>query len=203
MGINAATAKELFDVFKSGVGESIITYGVQNQIKTGYKHQKNFFEDIGFSTVHALDLYTHQNPDIIADLNKPIDEKFYGKYDCVLDGGTMEHIFSPADVLYNSVRLLKVGGRIIHLNPLTGWINHGFYQISPTLYYDFYSENGFNKMDHRIRYDDKYRKTNGKNFPKDMFHKKVLQLFTAIKIKEIENFVIPIQGKYKNKFGRK
>ena len=203
MGINLATSKELFKIFKKGNNGSIITYGAQNQINTGYKHQKDLFKHIGFSTVHALDFYTHQNPDMIIDLNKPISKKLYGKYDCVLDGGTMEHIFSPADVLYNSVRLLKVGGRIVHLNPLTGWINHGFYQFSPILYFEFYSQNGFIKLDYRIRYDDKYKQTNGKKFPKEMASKRVLQLFTAIKEKEINNFIMPIQGKYKNKFGKK
>lgn len=197
MGINAATAKELFKICGKATG-SIVTYGVQNQIKTGYKHQNDLFKAMGFTTIHSLDYFTHQKPNIVADLNKPIDKKYHGKYDCVLDGGTMEHIFSPPDLLFNSVSLLKVGGRIIHLNPLTGWINHGFYQISPTLYFDFYSENGFSKPDYRTRCDDVYEKRNGVKFPKWINSKKVLQLFTAIKTKNVPQ-VIPIQGKYKRK----
>ena len=37
--------------------------------------------------------------------------------------------------------MAKVGGHIIHLNPLFV-INHGFYNLSPTFYKDFYDDNG-------------------------------------------------------------
>jgi hypothetical protein len=38
--------------------------------------------------------------------------------------------------------LVKLGGCILHINPVS-MFNHGFYNLNPTLYNDFYSENGF------------------------------------------------------------
>jgi hypothetical protein len=37
---------------------------------------------------------------------------------------------------------VKLGGVIFHGNPIS-MINHGFYNFSPTLYHDFYTQNGW------------------------------------------------------------
>ena len=44
--------------------------------------------------------------------------------------------------------MVNKDGRIIHDSPTAGLIDHGFYNIQPTLYYDFYKANEFelNKM---------------------------------------------------------
>src|SRR5262249_1223064 len=58
------------------------------------------------------------------------------------DIGTLEHVFDLKEMFFNVQRLLKVGGRIIHVNP-TSQINHGFINVNATLYRDFYAVNGF------------------------------------------------------------
>jgi hypothetical protein len=40
---------------------------------------------------------------------------------------------------------VKVGGCILHINP-AAMFNHGFYNLNPTLYNDFYTENGFTML---------------------------------------------------------
>lgn len=42
----------------------------------------------------------------------------------------------------NAANAVCVGGRIFHGSPVT-MINHGFYNISPTLYKDFYTQNNW------------------------------------------------------------
>ncbi len=43
--------------------------------------------------------------------------------------------------------MVKPQGRVIHLNPSSNCVDHGFYCISPTLYADFYSRSGFTPAD--------------------------------------------------------
>ena len=69
----------------------------------------------------------------------------------IIDGGTMEHIFHIPNVLNNIYRMLRVGGRIIHISPSSNYVDHGFYSFSPTLFYDFYQTNKFvKKCDKRV-----------------------------------------------------
>ena len=43
--------------------------------------------------------------------------------------------------MVNILSMLKVGGHIYHSNPLVS-LNHGFYNLNPTFYSDFYIDNG-------------------------------------------------------------
>jgi hypothetical protein len=38
---------------------------------------------------------------------------------------------------------VKEGGIIYHNAPANGYLNHGFYQMQPTLFMDYYRENGW------------------------------------------------------------
>lgn len=42
--------------------------------------------------------------------------------------------------------MLRPGGTVIHIVPCNGWVNHGFYQISPTLMFDYYQAAGFEPL---------------------------------------------------------
>jgi len=39
--------------------------------------------------------------------------------------------------------MLKPGGIVIHVSPSNNHVDHGFYQFSPTLFYDYYSLNNW------------------------------------------------------------
>lgn len=43
--------------------------------------------------------------------------------------------------------MLKVGGMVIHSLPSTGCLDHGFYMFSPTLFYDYYTQNQWDIVD--------------------------------------------------------
>lgn len=110
----------------------------------------------------AIDLFRHmgvelsiidfqevRGDEIIVDLNFPISDDLRGKYDIVYDGGTMEHCFNISQAVANILGMAKVGGHVIHGNPLT-MINHGFYNLSPTFYHDFYIQNGHKLASHVV-----------------------------------------------------
>lgn len=89
----------------------------------------------------VVDLVASRGGERILDLNGPLEGDLVGSFDIVLDAGTMEHCFNVGQAVRNILDMAKVGGFIIHQNPMT-MINHGFYNFSPTFYHDFYGQNG-------------------------------------------------------------
>ena len=89
----------------------------------------------------VLDIREVRGDEIICDLNEPVPSELVNRFDIVLDGGTMEHCFNIGQVINNLVSMSKVGGFIVHGNPLVV-MNHGFYNFNPTFYHDYYIDNG-------------------------------------------------------------
>jgi hypothetical protein len=73
------------------------------------------------------------------DLNKPAPP--LGLFDVVMNNGTAEHVFNIAQVFISMHNACKVGGLMIHDAPFTGWVDHGFYCLQPTLFYDLAAVN--------------------------------------------------------------
>lgn len=110
----------------------------------GFVSDTWFFKALGFDWVSALDANNYEGADMIHDLNtRPIPEQLRERFDLVLDGGTLEHVFDIASALRSVCEMTKVGGRIVHISPMSNCPDHGFYCFSPTLFADFYSANGF------------------------------------------------------------
>ena len=103
----------------------------------------SFFRMLGADQTLALDYSNFERAEIVADLNQPLPDDLYGRFDVVVDSGTLEHIFDTRAVLMNIGNILRPQGRIIHMSPCNNYANHGFYQISPTLLIDYYRENEF------------------------------------------------------------
>jgi len=89
----------------------------------------------------AVDLVASRGSERIVNLNEPLEPDLVGAFDVVLDAGTMEHCFNVGQAVRNIIDMAKVGGFVIHLNPMA-MINHGFFNFSPTFYHDFYGQNG-------------------------------------------------------------
>jgi hypothetical protein len=97
------------------------------------------FTRLGISKIRYVDIVASRGREEIADLNLPQD---FGKHDIVLDCGTTEHCANIWQATINAANAVKVGGIIIHTPPLT-MINHGFYCVQPTFYYDLYTQNNW------------------------------------------------------------
>lgn len=89
-----------------------------------------------------VDIHASRNCERIVDLNRPLPHDLIGAFDAVLDPGTVEHCFNIGQAFMNCIAALKPTGAVIHTNPLQQ-INHGFWNISPTTYADFYEHHGF------------------------------------------------------------
>ena len=88
-----------------------------------------------------VDLVASRGFEMVVDLNREAPAELHGRYDIVYDGGTMEHCFNVGQVMRNIHAFAKVGGFIVHANPLN-YYNHGFYNFSPTFYHDWYTQSG-------------------------------------------------------------
>jgi len=99
----------------------------------------SFFELMG-AKLDVYDIVQERGCEIICDLNE--QQNWSEPYDVVLDVGTAEHCFNIAQAIMNMASLVKSGGFILHENPFN-WGNHGFYNLNPTWYADFYNANGF------------------------------------------------------------
>ncbi len=108
----------------------------------------SFFKRLGFSDVTSCDYSDWEDCSIVIDLNKPVPEHLKGKFDAVVESGTMQHVFNIPTVLRNIHDMLKVGGRVIHgMVPSNNHVDHGFYMFSPTLFHDWYTANGY-RLEH-------------------------------------------------------
>lgn len=114
------------------------------------------FYAIGAKEVHALDYSDYENADIIFDLNdRELPENLLEKYDIIIDGGVLEHLFCPNIAMVNLSKMLKFGGTVYHLVPCAGLVDHGFYSFSPTFFLDYYKNIGYNIEQIRMRYKPK------------------------------------------------
>lgn len=102
------------------------------------------FKSLGFSESKTLDISNYESAHYIFDLNSAeVPKQFLEAFDVIVNGGTIEHIFHVPNVLNNIYKMLRQGGRIIHLCPSSNLIDHGFYMLSPILLWDFYKINKF------------------------------------------------------------
>jgi SAM-dependent methyltransferase len=108
-------------------------------------YSDGFLRDfLGVSSLSVTDISSYEGADIIHDLNEPIPENLHGRFDAVIDGGSLEHIFNFPVAIKNLMQLLKIGGSLYLAAPANNLCGHGFYQFSPELMFRvFTKENGF------------------------------------------------------------
>ena len=101
---------------------------------------RSVFEQLGIVS-DFVDITASRGFEIVLDLNGPAPQDMAGRYDIVYDGGTMEHCFNVGQVMRNICAFTRVGGFIIHVNPIN-YYNHGFFNFNPTFYHDWYTQAG-------------------------------------------------------------
>lgn len=106
-----------------------------------------FFRMIGFTDLVSIDASAFESADVVFDLNRTdIAAAVPGQFDLVLDCGTIEHVFHVPNVLRNIYDLTRPGGYVMHITPCNNFVDHGFFQFSPTFFFDYYRANGFSDV---------------------------------------------------------
>lgn len=100
---------------------------------------RDVFDFFEVKKLDCVDIAKTEGSERVVDLNYPND---LGKYDVIIDPGTLEHCFNIGQAFMNCANAVKTGGIIFHLSPVN-MMNHGFYNLCPTVFYDFYTQNGW------------------------------------------------------------
>jgi hypothetical protein len=159
----------------------------------------SFFKLLGAS-LDVYDVVRERGCEILLDLNKPDGAEPYKAnrylaYDIVLDVGTAEHCFNIGQALINMASMVKQGGYIIHENP-ANWGNHGFYNLNPTLFFDFYEQNGFQVEAMKlVAKDGRFIIPNPVSRFK--FPNEEVNIFCIAQRINVQKLTCPIQTKYK------
>jgi hypothetical protein len=112
--------------------------------RQGCLSDRSFFSMLGFDEVEACDVSDWEGAEHLFDLNEPAPEELHGRFDAIVDPGSICDIFHLPNALKNLHDLLKVGGRIVHAAvPSNNHIDLGFYMFSPTFFDDFYRANRY------------------------------------------------------------
>jgi len=167
MGINYNSAALLCKAKQNNVCfDEVLTLGhqtlylSQNQIKQLATHYNlkmdtsaflygqyvdRFFEMfLGAKRVMSLDYSDYQACDIMHDMNYPIKPSYHEKFNVVIDGGSLEHIFNFPVALANCMNMVMKGGSLFIFTMANNHMGHGFYQFSPELFFRiFENRNGF------------------------------------------------------------
>ena len=107
------------------------------------------FRGLGYE-LDVIDRAKLEGSERVIDLNEPQE---LGEYDLVIDPGTIEHCFNVAQAAKNLADAVKVGGIISQAVPMS-MFNHGYYNINPVWFVDFYRANGFRLEFQLIRCGD-------------------------------------------------
>ena len=101
-------------------------------------------EALGIVHLDVLDASDYEGATVLHDLNRPIPAALTQRFDAVIDGGTLEHIFDVPAALRAYMGMLRVGGSLFLSTPANNLCGHGFYQLSPELMHRvFVEERGF------------------------------------------------------------
>jgi len=103
-------------------------------------YAETFLRRIGFPEPLSLDATAYEDCDLTHDLNEPVPEALRDRFDVILDGGTLEHVYNTPQALDNVFHMLREGGIFLSFNGITGWAGHGFYQFSPELVWRYWKD---------------------------------------------------------------
>jgi len=102
----------------------------------------SFLRLLGLRNIRALDHSSYEKAEIIHDLRRPLPWRLRRSADIVIDGSTLDNVFTPATVLQNFARLLKPGGRLFMLNAGSPY-DTAYVLTTPMWYVDYFVANGF------------------------------------------------------------
>lgn len=161
MGIDISTARFLASEMRRGVPFGCtLTLGRQGIYMEASRYKEcvaalghsisrsdyadDLFHALGAIKTDVMDVSNYEGASVIHDLNQPVDASLHGRYDCVFDGGALEHVFNLPVALQNCMEMTKPGGHFIIVTPCNNFCGHGFYQFSPELFYSALAPvNGF------------------------------------------------------------
>lgn len=97
---------------------------------------------LGVQNPRALDHSDYEGAQIVHDLRYPLPPNLEGIADFMIDGSTLDNIFTPSTVIQNYAALLKPGGRLLTTNAFSS-LESAYVIMTPMWYFDYFVTNGF------------------------------------------------------------
>jgi hypothetical protein len=183
------------------------------QIKNFKKENKNYinskylFSLLGSTKIKHLDFSSHENAEIIFNLNNPIKKKLQNKFNNIIDMGSIEHIADPFTVLTNYLKMLKNNGYLIISTQTSNMVDHGFFSFSPCFFFDFFNANNTKIINCYLRAFNPYFQEHPGDFytykkvglETPLNTEKAIEIFIIAQKKKNFKFIKPIQGRYQPK----
>lgn len=110
-----------------------------------------FYRLFGIERYCSLDLLDSR-VNWIRDFNEHVELR--EQFDLATNFGTAEHVFNIGNLFHSIHDALRPGGVSLHVLPTFGDIDHGFYNIHPTIYFDLAAANNYTVED--ICYVDRW-----------------------------------------------
>ena len=199
--MHAQFLQEMCDRFGVALREQDVKDAFVNDYAEGV------FRALGAKTVDSIDASNYEGANIIHDMNRPIGRSLIRKYTCVVDFGTLEHIYNFPTALKNATDMLVEGGWFLSATIANNFMGHGFYQFSPELFLRYLPANGFTDVEVFLvpfRNFPYYFKVND---PKDLRGRvelvnaePIVMSVLARKRKHVSDMVAPIQSDYYEQF---
>ena len=111
-------------------------HGINAPLHACGEYFEALFQNMGYTVTDSIDNSAYENATIIHNLNLPlsVQENQPSRYNYVLDGGTIEHIFNCPQVCENIINMMEVGGIYCSVTVNNNFSGHGIYQFSPEFF---------------------------------------------------------------------
>jgi hypothetical protein len=109
-----------------------------------YGYCESFLTRCGAKQITSFDNSSYEGATVIHDFNAPLPVEYEDRFSCLIDSGTLEHVFDFPSALRNCMKMVEPGGHFLSITPCNNFMGHGFYQFSPELFYGVLAEkNGY------------------------------------------------------------
>jgi len=138
--LNLRMTRRIFNEFKVPADN----YRLRKIFSDPLGFSEPFFHALGARHVDSVDATDYEGASVLQDMNLGLPENCEQKYDAVVDGGTLEHVFNFPAALKSSMNAVRLSGCFFVATQCNNAMGHGFYQFSPEMYFRVFSaENGF------------------------------------------------------------
>jgi hypothetical protein len=150
------SAAELYDsLTRNGIRVSRAEAEQLIQEENGYCEP--LLRRLGAGEIHSIDVSPYEGATILHDMNLRLPDCYHGRYTLVVDGGSLEHVFHYPTALANCLEATELGGRFVTITPANNQMGHGFYQLSPELFFRVLDKNNGFKMEQLLIFEIPWR----------------------------------------------
>lgn len=110
----------------------------------GDQYADSFLRMLGAVAPQAIDASQYEGAEIIHNLNVELPAELHDRFSCLIDGGTLEHVFDIKRSMASCMQMVRVGGHLIICQMANNCMGHGFYQFSPEFFFSTLTpQNGY------------------------------------------------------------